>query len=103
MKLSHRNAVGRGYSRGVTRRSNISATIAFAILAPLVAEYVFNAILFGAAVPVSLFVGAMGFTSIVVVCRMRVLAGILAAAIYFPLILYAAFMLGIWAGYYDFP
>ena len=88
----------------MTRPLRISATIVLAILAPLAAEYVFNAILFDqTAVPVSLFVSAMGFTAIVIVCRLGVLAGILAAALYLPLITYAAFMLGIWAGYYDFP
>ena len=88
----------------MTRWSKISPTIVLAILAPLAAEYIFNALLFDqTAVPVSLFAGAMGFTAIVMVCRLRVLAGIIAAGIYFPLIIYTAFMLGIWAGYYDFP
>ena len=65
------------------RQLQISTTIAVAVLAPLAADYVVNAVIFDyqSAVPAFLLVGAMGFGAIVVVYRMRVLAGLLPAAI----------------------
>lgn len=77
---------------------------AVAVVAPVLAAHTISAITGeGAHILLVVILECCGFALLVTALRPKLLLAIAAAALYFPLVFFLIFQLGVRAGYYDFP